>query len=458
MDKPRIQFATTSDGVSIAYAVAGSGPPLIVMPGWVSHLELEWDGPQGEFNERLARTHQIVLYDGRGTGLSDRNVDDLSLQARMMDLKAVVEQLRLERFSIFAWSQSTPVAMVYAAEHPDRVSSLILFAAFCGRQEGDEREQTLLKAVLDLIRAEWGVGIRTAMGFTHPDADAEEMQQALHYLRQSSTGEVAARILEDGFFHIDICDQLPRIHAPALVVHRRDDNAVPLECGRQVASLLPNARFVVLDGDHHLPFHGDAEPLLRAMEDFLGVEPAQPAPARPAHDHDHAHAGAPVTILFTDMESSTALTQRLGDAQAHELVRTHNSIVRDALQAHGGSETKHTGDGIMASFPSASRALECAIQVQRAFAQHNEEHPDAAIQVRIGLNAGEPVAEDKDLFGTAVQLARRICDQAQPGQILASNVVRELVAGKGFLFADRGETALRGFEDAARLFEVRWAE
>ncbi len=136
----------------------------------------------------------------------------------------------------------------------------------------------------------------------------------------------------------------------------------------------------------------------------------------------------------------------------------HNAVVRYALAGHGGSEIKHTGDGIMASFPSASGALECAIAIQRALARSSEDDPDAPIHVRIGLNAGEPVREEEDLFGTAVQLARRICDQAEAGQVLASNVVRELVAGKGFLFSDRGESALHGFEDPIRLYEVRWAE
>jgi adenylate cyclase len=164
-----------------------------------------------------------------------------------------------------------------------------------------------------------------------------------------------------------------------------------------------------------------------------------------------------VTILFTDMEGSTSLTQRLGDAKAQELLRTHNAIVREALKAHSGSEIKHTGDGIMASFASASRALECAIAMQRAFAGHNES-AEEPIGVRVGLNAGEPIAEDEDLFGTAVQLAARICAQAEPGQILAPIVVRELAAGKRFLFADRGEVVLRGFEDPVRLYEVRWGD
>jgi len=451
----RVRFATTSDGVNIAYLTRGGGSPLVIMPGWISHLEKEAEGPQGEFDDRLARGHRIVLYDGRGTGLSDRRADDLSVAARLHDLEAVVDRLGLERFSLFAWSQSTPVAMVYAAEHPERVDRLILFASFSGGYRHEKNDTSLIDAVLALIRAEWGVGARTTMGFVHPDADPEELKQNLSFLRAASTGEVAASILEEGFYRTNVLEYLPRIQAPTLVLHRREDQAVPYEFGRQVASLIPSARFVLLDGDHHLPYEGDVAPVLQAIEEFLGVERTEPIQrALTAVDVGEA----PVVILFTDMESSTELTQRLGDERAQELVRTHNEIVRDALRVSGGSEIKHTGDGIMASFASPSRALESAVQIQRALAQHNQQHPDAAISVRIGLNAGEPVREQNDLFGQAVQLASRICNQAEPGQILASNVVRELVAGKGFLFADSGTAELRGFEDPVRLYEVRWQD
>ncbi len=165
-----------------------------------------------------------------------------------------------------------------------------------------------------------------------------------------------------------------------------------------------------------------------------------------------------LTIIFTDMESSTAIRQRLGDARALELVHTHDAIVREALKAHGGSEIKHTGDGIMASLSSSSRGLECAIAIQRAVAAHVEEHPEAPLAVYIGLNAGEPIAEENDLFGTSVDLAKRICDHAEAGEILASDVVRQLAAGKGFLLSDRGEVVLRGFEDPVRMYEVRWRD
>jgi class 3 adenylate cyclase len=389
--------------------------------------------------------------------LSDRDITDVSVEARLRDLEAVIGASGLERFSLFAWSQASPVAMVYAAEHLERVDKLALFASFCGGQKQDEveKENAVLKALLDLMRAEWGIGARTTMGFVHPDADREEMEQELAFLRASSSGEIAARILEEGFTRTNVREYLPRIKAPALVMHRRDDHAVSAESGRIVASLIPNARFLLLDGDHHTPFDGNQDAVINELEDFLGAERSASLRAQPAV----VDAGdAPIAILFTDMESSTELTQRLGDARAQRLVRTHNEIVRNALTVNGGREIKHTGDGIMASFTSASRGLDAAIQIQRSFAQHNQSHPETTINVRIGLNAGEPVREQDDLFGQAVQLARRICDRAEPGQILASNVVRELVAGKSFLFADQGTADLRGFEDPVRLYEVSWRD
>ncbi len=165
-----------------------------------------------------------------------------------------------------------------------------------------------------------------------------------------------------------------------------------------------------------------------------------------------------VTILFTDMESSTALTQQIGDAAAHEIRRAHNQIVRSTLSANAGSEIKHTGDGIMATFTSASSALDAAIAIQRGVAAHKEENPGSPLGVYVGINAGEPIAEDDDLFGTSVDLTARLVDHAQPGQIIASDVLRQLAAGKDFLFSELGETELRGFEDPVKLWELRWQD
>jgi class 3 adenylate cyclase len=185
------------------------------------------------------------------------------------------------------------------------------------------------------------------------------------------------------------------------------------------------------------------------MDEFLGEG------EEPPHAAEAPEAGAFRTIFFTDIEGSTSLTQRLGDAKARAVLREHERITREALKAHGGTEVKSLGDGFMTSFSSATRALECAVAIQRAFAEHNES-AEEPIRVRVGLNAGEPIAEEEDLFGTAVNLAARIAAKAEGGEFLASNVVRELVAGKGFLFSDRGDVVLRGFEDPVRLYEVHW--
>ncbi len=449
---PRIQFATTEDDVRIAFAEwEGDGPPLLWTPSWVSHIEMDWNNPDiAPLYQRLASNHRFIHFDGRGTGLSDRDVSDLSAPARARDIEAVVAAAGLETFDLFAWSQWGPPAIICAAAHPERVRRLALFGTFATSFGGGNRRD-LAEALLALIRAEWSIGSRTIIEFVYPDIDHEHERIFADYFRASSSGQVAAAILEEGLFRTDVTEFLPRLSMPTAVLHRQGDPAVTYESGLRLASLIPGARFLPLAGHIHVPWHGEVDAFLEALEGFLGVAPA-PIRAGPAA------YGAPVTLLFTDIEGSTYLTERLGDAKAQELMRNHNAIVREALRTHGGSEIKHTGDGIMASFASASKALESAITIQRALARRNREHPDSTIHVRIGINAGEPVAEDHDLFGTAVQLARRICDRAEPGQILASNVVRELVAGKGFLFSDRGETALRGFEDPMRLYDVGWAE
>ncbi|MCH7579981.1 MAG: adenylate/guanylate cyclase domain-containing protein [Chloroflexi bacterium] len=229
-----------------------------------------------------------------------------------------------------------------------------------------------------------------------------------------------------------------------------------MSAGQAIAAGIPNAQFIPLEGEVHAYMLGQTEPILTAIDEFLNAEvPSQRAVASAQPSSDV------LTILFTDMEGSTTLADRLGDAVAQEVRRAHNDIVRSALAANGGNEIKHTGDGIMASFATASSALDAAIAIQRGVAEHKQEHPDSPLGVYIGLNAGEPIAEEDpdgrvDLFGTSVNLAARICDHAEAGQILAANVVRELAAGKQFLFADLGETELRGFEDPVKLWELRW--
>jgi class 3 adenylate cyclase len=246
----------------------------------------------------------------------------------------------------------------------------------------------------------------------------------------------------------DVRDILERVKAPTLVIHSETDKAVPFEHARRLAAGIPEASLARYKGDH-APMEAGVQ-INALVREFVLSENANFSPT--------ALAGSGMlTIMFTDIEASTSMTRRLGDDAAQNVLRQHNDIIRTALRENGGAEIKHTGDGIMASFGTASAALTCAAGIQRSLEEHNEREPESRVRVRIGLNAGEPVAEDGDLFGTAVQVAARICARAEPGQILAANVVRELSAGKQFLFADHGEVVLRGFEDPVHLFEVSWS-
>ena len=446
-----IHFCTTPDGVRIAYAVAGDGPPLVHVPGWISHLELDWALPASrEIWESYARHFRVIRMDKRGTGLSDRNVGDYSLEARVRDLEALVDHLELREFALSGVSEGGPTCVSYAANHPERVRRMVLYGTFAkGAGIGGGAE--LIAGVKAVVKAEWGVGSRLLSDlFLGEDADPALAQVFTEYQRQGATREDAYAMLEVNA-EIDVTDLLAMVRAPTLVVHARADRIVPIDAGRELAAGISNARFVSVEGSHVNPL---ASGVLRDVAlPFLleGLESKDSTAARAA-------PGGLVTIMFTDMEGSTALTQRLGDEKAQALLRQHNGIVREALRAHNGSEIKHTGDGIMASFPAASKALESAVAIQREFAANAERTPEPAVRVRIGLNAGEPVAEEADLFGTAVQMAARVCAHAEPGQIVAANVVRELAAGKGFLFSDLGDIALRGFEDPVRLYEVRWRE
>jgi class 3 adenylate cyclase/pimeloyl-ACP methyl ester carboxylesterase len=446
--EPQIRFCTTSDGVRIAFATIGEGPALVSPPGWVSHLELQWEEPkERSFYERLARHHTLVLYDKHGTGLSDRNRTDFSLEAELGDLETIIDRLELERLALFGASQGGPVAVAYAVKHPQRVTHLVLYGTYA--QGGAITTDEIKASLLSLIRAHWGVGSQALADIFLPGADASTIQWLARVQRASATAEMAARLL-DLVYQINVSELVPGLRVPTVVMHRQQDRVIPFELGRELAALIPNARFIPLEGNIHFPWLGDALSVLRIIGQFLGDEEEEPRPPAPP--------SGLVTILFTDMESSTALTQSLGDAKAQVLVRTHNTIVRDPLRAHGGTEIKHTGDGIMASFPSASSALECAVAIQRAVASHVEEQPETPLGIRIGVNTGEPIAEEQDLFGTAVQLARRICDHAEPGQILVPDAVRHIAGGKGFQFADKGDVVPKGFAEPVRVYEVRWRD
>jgi class 3 adenylate cyclase len=442
--EPRIQYAKTKDGVSIAFWTMGEGAPFVVMPGMYSHIQLEWQNRDvRRWYEGLAEKRRLVRYDGRGTGLSDRDVTDYSLDARLLDLEAVVEHLDLERFALWGFLDSGPVAIAYAARCPQRVSHLVLWCTWA-----KTADPPWVRARDELLRKDWEMYTETsARGVLGWSAD-EEARWLAALMRESVTPDTVLAS-SDAADEFDVTDLLGQVTRPTLVLHRRQLRWPEVDVARGLASRIPDARLALLEGTSPLPMLGDMEAVLAAVNEFLGEGEEVAATA------ELPEAGAFRTVLFTDVEGSTALTQRLGDAKAREVLRDHERIVREALKAHGGSEVKTMGDGFMTSFSSATRALECAIAMQRAFAEHNQSAPEP-IRVRVGLNAGEPIAEEDDLYGTAVNLAARIAAKAKGGEILASDVVRGLVAGKDFPFADRGRRKLRGFEEPVRLFEVKW--
>jgi len=443
--EPRIQYAKTSDGVNIAFFTEGEGMPFVNVPGApMSNVQRQRKMPR--LREALAfaaARYKLVAFDRRGFGHSQRDVDDFSLDKLLLDVEAVVDHLALETFALFAPILAGPIGIAYAARHPDRVSHLVLMNSFASGAAFWQSPRT--RAFRALRESDWDTYTEAMARFVFDDP-----AEGAGFFRESATPENARKFM-DATELFDASGLLPEVKCPTLVIHLAEELIDPgADEIRRLAAGITGASLGVVS---------DVASMLQAVETFLAGEQAAPAAAS-------VEASAVRTILFTDVEGSTALTQRLGDAKAREVLREHERTVRGALAAHGGSEVKAMGDGFMASFGSAARALECAVAIQRAFVEWNAgvgARHASPLQVRIGLNAGEPIAEEDpsgrgDLFGTAVIAAARIAAQAQGGEILVSDVVRQLVAGKGFLFASRGKTALRGFDDPVEVYEVRWQE
>ena len=297
-----------------------------------------------------------------------------------------------------------------------------------------------------------------------PGASAEQMDWFNELQRTSTSLENATRIMTV-YGDIDVLDRLVQVDAPTLVLHARDDVVVPVEEGRRVASLIPNARFVTLDSANHSPLEDEPawQQLLSEVRLFLGTEgddgsdPPPPSAVEVERPNLRLHAApdGTVTVMFTDPEGSTAMTERLGDQRAQDVLRTHNAIVREQVAAHDGFEVKSQGDGFMVAFSSARLALECAIRIQQSVASHNADNRDEPIRVRIGLHTGEAIREDEDFFGKNVILAARIASVARGEQILVSSLLKALVESSGeFQFGEAREVALKGLAGVHQVFEV----
>ncbi len=446
MDQPQIRYTKTSDGVSIAYFAIGSGRTLVYMPPmpW-THIELEWKVDDLRLGaEAAARAGRYVRYDGRGFGLSDRNERDFSVDAMVRDLEAVVDAVGLESFALMAHQNMAMPAVTFASRYPERVAALVLPMGYASGEAMVVSGRW--NSILELARTDWGLCkeyIAQSVGFDRPEAH----RQFKKLIDEAVTRESYIEYWE-AIRRWDVNDVLKDVRAPALVLARREFENIPIEAVRELAAGLPDAEFVTLDGPVAALTAPDASAAIAAFLRRIASSGApEPGPTT-------TRAGGLRTVLFTDIVGHTEMMQRLGDAKGRDVLREHERITRDLLKQHGGAEVKTMGDGFMASFGSVTAAMDCAIALQRAFAARDGE----PLQVRVGLNAGEPIEEDGDLFGATVILASRIAAKAGPGEILIPEPIRHLLAGKSYAYADRGETMLKGFDDAVRLYEVRWSE
>jgi class 3 adenylate cyclase len=445
----RMQYATAADGVRIAFGTAGKGSPWIVRVPSLPfvHSQLEWS--QGsDFFDQLAENWSVAQFDPRGTGLSDRDVRDFSLETRLLDLDAVVDRLGLERFALHGIGWGGPLAVTYAIRHPDRVSHLILDDT---QAKTEDFFNIPRMRALDQLTSDWEAFLEY-LAFLIYGVGREEGRQVVKGLDACATQETV-QLISDAARHDDVSEMLSLIGMPTLIVQHAGVSKQYIESARDMAARIPAARLAMLEG---MPL-ADLEKIIRALGELLGTETA--ASPRGAAEAPFGPSGVR-TILFTDIVEHTEMMGRLGDKAGRDVLREHEELTRDVLRTHGGDEIKTMGDGFMASFSSPAGAVECAIALQRAFEELHHgpgaEPGKEPIHVRIGLNAGEPIEEGGDLFGATVIMASRIASHAKSGEILASDVVRMLCSGKGFLFADRGENVLRGFEDAVRLYEISW--
>jgi class 3 adenylate cyclase/pimeloyl-ACP methyl ester carboxylesterase len=438
MSEPRIRYCRTADGVSIAFWSIGHGDLIVDAGHPPTHCEMEWRfAPLRAWYERFAANHQLVRFDSRGNGLSTREIDEYSLDTMVRDLETVVDAVAANPLTLIGGMNSGAAAIAYAARHPDRVSRLILWCAYARGRDFFDDPGTL--ALRDMADRDWHMFTETASRSRFAwGADAHAREYARLW-RAAITPRVQGMLM-DSLREADVAPLLGAVRAPTLVLQREDRG---VDIARRIAAGIGDATVAVFPGGSAAPYLEDADGIWAAIAPFIGDStPASPRRRESIH-----------TILFTDVERNTELLQRLGDDRWRTLLREQEQITRARLAAHGGREVKTTGDGFMASFVSAASALECAVALQEAFAERNA-GADELIVTRCGLNTGEPIAEDDDLFGTAVTLAARIMGEAAGGEVLVSDVVRQLVAGKGFTFDDRGERRIKGFDDPVRLWAV----
>ena len=425
-----------SDGVNIAYQVTGDGPlDLVLVPGWVSHLELDWEHRESaRFLERLASFSRLIRFDKRGTGLSDRPAGLPDLETRMGDVRAVMDAVGSERAALFGYSEGGPMSILFAATYPERTAALVLYGAYAKRLRSDDYpwaptwEERLAAAAQ--VEREWGEDADLSM--MAPNAD-EALKRWWISRARAAASPGAARDLILMNSQLDVRDVLGSVQAPTLVLHRTGDRDASVAEGRYLAERIPGARFVELPGNDHVPWV-DVDQVVDEVEEFLtGVRPL-PEPNRVL-----------ATILFTDLVGSTEKATALGDHAWAELLAAHHQTVRRELERFGGEEIDTAGDGFLALFDGPARAIRCALAIR-------ERVHALGLEIRIGVHTGEIERVDHAARGVAVHIAARVAANAAGGDVLVSSTTRDLVAGSGLSFADRGEHELKGVEERKRLF------
>jgi len=444
MDMPETLYVRSGD-VAIAYQVLGAGPfDVVFAPGSVSHVELNWDSAGlAALLRGIAGHARLIVFDKRGTGLSDRDVGVPTLEDRSDDIRAVMDAAGSQRAALVGVSEGVPMSVVFAASYPERVSALVLYGGMArqlwapnyqfGTPERLYRRD--LEEGVEAFMTPGGLEALARNGF--PSAEEEEVRAVARIFRYGAS-PAASEALDRMNMSIDVREVLPVISAPALVLHQRSDPYVRTEHGRYLAEHIPGAVFAELDGDGHILTPSDARQILALMIPFL-----QEAAARKAPEPDKVLA----TILFSDIVGSTARAAELGDRQWRQLLAEHHARVRGQLARFRGVELDTAGDGFFARFDGPARGIRCAVAIRDALR-------DLGLEVRLGLHTGECEALDGKVAGIAVSIGARVSALAAAGEVLVSQTVKDLVAGSGITFEDRGVQQLKGVPGEWRLYSV----
>jgi class 3 adenylate cyclase len=436
---PVTRYATGGGGASIAYQVCGEGPfDLVLVPGFVSHLDLQWTDPGfARFLRRLASFSRLIIFDKTGTGISDPLDHVATLEERRDEILAVMDAAGSERASFLAFSEGGPATMLLAASAPERVRSLVLYGTFASTAPEDERGQEWVNRampVMNDILDHWGEG--HGMTMFAPSLDSEIRRRFYAVFERASASPRMARALVDHLQVIDVRALLPTIQAPTLVLHREGDRVAPAWAGEFLAEEIPGAEFRALPGEDHAFWFGDFDAILDEIEQFL-------TGTRQATAAERALA----TVMFTDIVDSTRRAAALGDRDWRDVLERHDALARRAVESQSGRVVKSTGDGMLATFDGPARAVRCAEGMC-------ESVRDLGIELRAGVHTGEVELIGADVGGMAVHIGARVAAMAGAGEVLVSQTVKDLVVGSGLQFAERGEHELKGVPGEWRLYAL----